>query len=338
MKPKISIIVPVYKAEQYIHKCIDSILAQTFLDFEVILIDDGSPDNSGKICDEYASKDSRIRVLHKANEGVSSARNDGIAISKGEYIMFVDSDDWIESNALEILMLQNSNNKCDVVIFGLTKDFFFNSELIRSEFNGYYKKHEINIGELSDNFIYFLNSVGMLSSWMYLFKSKIIHDNKIFFNKNLVLYEDFDFNLRYLENCKSISFLPDALYHYNIYTTVNLLAKRNKINIVSDISTVSRSLIRFLTKTGTTEKEMKKTYYYILPMFTLCLRNIIIHKNNTNLRTKFEVLKQLNEDDVFRTVFSEISSSMKFYRLLKIFMDQKLYLLAYLIVLYKFNK
>ena len=96
MSPKISIIVPVYKVELYLEKCINSILNQTFKDFELILVDDGSPDRCGEICDEYAKKDNRIVVVHKENGGQASARNVGLDIARGDYIGFVDSDDWIE--------------------------------------------------------------------------------------------------------------------------------------------------------------------------------------------------------------------------------------------------
>jgi len=99
--PKISVIVPVYNVEKYLRECVDSVLAQTFKDFELILVDDGSPDNSGKICDEYAAKDSRVRVFHKANGGVSSARNFGIKESRADYIAFLDSDDWWNFRFLE---------------------------------------------------------------------------------------------------------------------------------------------------------------------------------------------------------------------------------------------
>ena len=92
MEPKISVIVPVYKVEEYLHRCVDSILSQSFTDFELILVDDGSPDNCGKICDEYAQKDSRVKVFHKPNGGVSSARNYGLDNAKGEWIAFVDSE------------------------------------------------------------------------------------------------------------------------------------------------------------------------------------------------------------------------------------------------------
>lgn len=99
--PKISVIVPVYKAEAYLHRCVDSIIAQTFTDWELLLVDDGSPDRSGDICDEYASKDARIRVFHKENGGVSSARQKGLDEAIGEYTIHADPDDWVEPTMLE---------------------------------------------------------------------------------------------------------------------------------------------------------------------------------------------------------------------------------------------
>ncbi|MBQ7882921.1 MAG: glycosyltransferase, partial [Phascolarctobacterium sp.] len=115
--PKLSIIVPVYKVEQYIHKCVDSILNQSFTDFELILVDDGSPDNCGKICDEYAAKDKRVRVIHKENGGVSQARNLGIDEAKGEYISFIDPDDWVDLDMYEKLFSFVDQNELDVACF-----------------------------------------------------------------------------------------------------------------------------------------------------------------------------------------------------------------------------
>ena len=109
--PLISVIVPVYKVEPYLARCIDSILAQTFTDFELILIDDGSPDNCGRICDEYSQKNNRIQVIHKENGGLSSARNAGMEICKGDYIYFIDSDDWIEPDMYEKLDLSSKQDK-----------------------------------------------------------------------------------------------------------------------------------------------------------------------------------------------------------------------------------
>lgn len=117
--PELSIIVPVYKVEKYLPRCIDSILAQTFGDFELILIDDGSPDGCGRICDEYAKKDKRIVVIHQKNMGVSAARNAGLDIARGRYIGFVDSDDWIEPQMYEVMMDAIRENGADMAVCGV---------------------------------------------------------------------------------------------------------------------------------------------------------------------------------------------------------------------------
>lgn len=112
--PKISVIVPIYRVEAYLAECMDSILSQTYQDFELILVDDGSPDNCGAICDEYAEKDSRIRVIHQKNGGLSAARNAGLDIAQGEYVTFVDSDDVLHPNYLEYLMRGLAENQADI--------------------------------------------------------------------------------------------------------------------------------------------------------------------------------------------------------------------------------
>lgn len=104
-RPTVSVIVPVYRAEEYLNRCVDSILAQTFTDFEVILVDDGSPDHCGEICDDYARRDPRVRAFHKENGGVSSARNMGLNHAQGEWIAFVDADDWVLSHYLETILV-----------------------------------------------------------------------------------------------------------------------------------------------------------------------------------------------------------------------------------------
>lgn len=114
--PKISVIVPVYKAENYLHRCVDSLLAQTFQDFEILLIDDGSPDRSDEICDEYARKDKRVRVFHKENGGVSSARQCGMDNAVGEYTIHADPDDWVEPNMVEELYKKAKEEDADMVI------------------------------------------------------------------------------------------------------------------------------------------------------------------------------------------------------------------------------
>lgn len=116
-RPAVSIIVPVYKVEGYLVRCLESLLKQTFIDFEILLINDGSPDRSGEICDEYALKDSRIRVFHKNNGGVSSARNLALDYAKGEYVTFVDSDDWIDADCLKRAL--NLSNKKILIYYNI---------------------------------------------------------------------------------------------------------------------------------------------------------------------------------------------------------------------------
>lgn len=332
---KISVIVPVYNVEPYLKKCVDSILNQTFKDFELILVNDGSPDNCGMICDEYSEKDCRVRVIHKENEGVAAARNTGINSVRGEYTMFVDSDDWIEEDTLEKLINQAELLKSDVVIFGSIKDLYSNKELIKSEINAVLKKLHLNIYELGANFTYLFNSVGLLSSWMYFFKTKIITENKLFFNENLVLYEDFDFNLRFLKRCTNITFIPNILYHYNLYTSTNQLAKRNKLNIVSDIKTVIWTLFDFLEFTEKKDKIVNELFPYLLSMYTLPLKKMILHKNYMKFSEKVEVFEELRNDKTFSMIVSKYGSSLRFYKILNLLLKMKMYRLAYFLVLLK---
>lgn len=153
---EVSIIVPVYQVEKYIRQCIESILAQTFTDFELILVDDGSDDNSGKICDEYAEKDSRIKVIHQKNCGLSRARNIGMDNASGKYLMFVDSDDYIAPNMAECLYKSITKDNCDIVACNFRyffeddekKDFSTENkaEVLSGSEIFYYRKNERNYG------------------------------------------------------------------------------------------------------------------------------------------------------------------------------------------------
>ncbi len=203
--PFISIITPVFKVEKYLNKCIDSILAQSFHDWELILVDDGSPDDSGKICDKYAEKDERIRCIHKQNGGVSSARNLGVDIAEGEFITFVDSDDYIGPTYLQDFI---DNKDYDLILTGLTRysneneqKLFGNEEVCYADLVKFIKdwketfdKSKLTIGGLS-----FVAAKAIRAS--------IIKDNNIRFNQEMILGEDtcmvFDC-LRYSQNVKII--------------------------------------------------------------------------------------------------------------------------------------
>ncbi len=123
MRSKISIIVPVYKVERYLCRCIESLIRQDYQDIEIILVDDGSPDNCGNICDEYAQKDTRILVIHQNNGGLSAARNTGLDLATGDYIMCVDSDDWVEPNYCSFALQKAKETNSDIVVFGYMDEF-----------------------------------------------------------------------------------------------------------------------------------------------------------------------------------------------------------------------
>lgn len=209
MNCKISVIVPVYKVEEYLDRCINSILNQTFKDFELILVDDGSPDKCGLICDKYAQKDSRIKVIHKENEGLSAARNTGIEIAKGEYIAFVDSDDYIDKRMYEELYNASINNKSDIVICDYQKIYSNN------EINNYklVKKYQIeNLSKIQAlSRLYDVDSSAYIVAWNKLYKRSLFDQLRY---PNGRLYEDEFITYKLLYYSNNITYLPLRLYYY----------------------------------------------------------------------------------------------------------------------------
>ena len=222
-EPLISIIIPVYKVEKYLKECVDSVLNQTHKNLEIILVDDGSPDNCPKICDEYAKKDSRVKVVHKENGGVSSARNTGIDVSTGEFIMFFDSDDWIERDLCEKAMTTMINNNNDVVFWTYVREFQNNSSIKiiydkdtsfgENECKNLYRRI---IGPLGKELFHPENLEVLSSLWNKVYKSDIIKNNNIrFFDINKIgASEDGLFNIEYFKYVKSASYINRAFYHY----------------------------------------------------------------------------------------------------------------------------
>ena len=213
MQPKISVIVPVYKAEKYLHRCVDSILAQTFTDFELLLINDGSPDNSGAICDEYARKDSRINVFHKENGGVSSARNFGLDKAKGEYITFCDADDYVGE---EWLTVYNNAiiNKIDLAIQGI--HYITNEKaLVTVELTPY---NGISLND-KHNLIIQLWDQGLYGYPVNkLFRRQIIEQHNIRFDIKSAFREDAQFFSKYLEYTTTFCCIDKENYFYILPT------------------------------------------------------------------------------------------------------------------------
>lgn len=201
----ISVIIPVYNVEKYLNKCIDSIVNQTYKNLEIILVDDGSLDKSSQLCDEWAKRDNRINVIHKVNGGVSSARNYGLEISKGEYISFVDSDDWVDKNTYQELLCHIKKD-IDFVSFGVLEEYDTETyQILNSNNYQIYKQKQIFNHILDDNSVagYVCNK---------LFKRSIIGNEK--FDETLMSCEDIDFCTRISVMCNSIIHVDAKFYHY----------------------------------------------------------------------------------------------------------------------------
>lgn len=204
-KALISIIIPVYKVEKYLEKCIQSVINQTYENLQIILVDDGSPDNCGKICDEYAKKDHRIEVIHKSNGGLSDARNKGLEIAKGEYIGFVDSDDYIESDMYEVLynLLKQYNSDVSICNFYTVSQ---GKIAIKNVDNGIkeYNRIEILKEILLDNNI-------QSYAWNKLYKKELFDEIKYPIGKK---YEDIGTTFYLLEKCNKVVVTGKPEYYY----------------------------------------------------------------------------------------------------------------------------
>lgn len=200
----VSIIVPVYNTSKYLGKCISSLVGQSYPNLEILLIDDGSTDNSGEICDNFSSHDSRIKVFHKENGGVSSARNMGLKKANGYYVTFVDADDWLEADCIEKLISANHNDY-DIIAFSCTKDFK-NSSTKVFYYNG---DRSFNLSEEADmKDVYNMKLCG--SSCMKLYKKKLI---KYEYNTKISNGEDVLFNIDNICNFKTILYCKIPAYH-----------------------------------------------------------------------------------------------------------------------------
>lgn len=203
--PKISIIIPVYNADATLCRCVDSILAQTFADFEVLLVNDGSTDSSGEVCDEYSAKDDRVKVFHKANGGASSARNMGIENARGEYVTFIDSDDEILPNFLNDLYVEGY----DLVVCGMERSGY-NPGIVEPSRNGevFIESELANVwNEQFSNFVYWFVVCK-------LYKTSILRQYGLYFNTDMFYAEDFAFLLNYLLHINSYYMVKSHGYKY----------------------------------------------------------------------------------------------------------------------------
>ncbi len=211
-----SVIMPVYNVEKYLCKAIDSVLNQTFSDFELILVDDCSPDNCPEICDGYAEKDKRVKVIHhKENQGLSGARNTGLQFVKGKYVTFMDSDDYINSDLLEMVDASLLENPAECVVFGINEEYCDYSGNVTKTFDLTYgeEKRISRVNELRKNVIVLEEKTFLGYAWNKFYKTEHIKKNNLTFEK-VTLIEDIVFNIRFFEEISSLNILNIAPYHY----------------------------------------------------------------------------------------------------------------------------
>ncbi|MDY2699362.1 MAG: glycosyltransferase family 2 protein [Lachnospiraceae bacterium] len=218
MEPKLSVIVPVYNVEEYLKRCIESIQKQTLHELEIILINDGSTDESGRICDKLAEEDSRIKVIHKKNEGQGIARNCGLEMAQGKYVTFIDSDDYVEKNTYESVISKMEIQKAEMISFGYTQDdpqgkILYQSRIRERSYQGDEVRKKFILHFFGDD--PYDDDLRGVSACMSVYSREIIHKNQIrFLSERKVFSEDTIFNLEYCKYVDKVVTCQQHLYHY----------------------------------------------------------------------------------------------------------------------------
>lgn len=272
----VSVIVPIYNVEDYISDCIESIINQTYTDLEILLIDDGSTDNSSRICDEYAQNDSRIKVFHKKNNGVSAARNFGLDIAIGEYIIFVDSDDCININFIKILASSFDDN-IDIVIAD-----YYDSYNEKINFYENVCKKDNQIIKINSNFDC-TEKYAKMNVWGNMYKRTLIENLR--FDENLSIGEDTLFHYMVLNKSKYINYIHTQLYYYR-HRETSVMNEKFSIKKYDEI----RSLKKFVSlfKNGTKANKTSAA--------RLVLACYIMYNKNYKYKNNCDIFKLLTED------------------------------------------
>ena len=294
MGDKISVIVPIYNVEKFLEKCIKSIVNQTYKNLEIILVDDGATDNSGKICDEFSKKDKRIKVIHKINGGLSDARNTGIQAATGKYISFIDSDDWIEDDLYENIVKENVNDS-DIITFGIFIDYDNGKTITKTPF-------EKEILDNKTGLIY-LNSYKNIdvSACNKIYKKELFSDIVFPVGKYC---EDYYIMYKIFDKAKKIMVLPYAKYHY--FQRINSITKNKRVNM--DYLYASKAQMEYINKNHPDISYIGKTNYVFANISIYNMKAIRGLLNN-----KFDKKELINECKKHKKdiIFNKYLSSKK---------------------------
>lgn len=295
----LSIIVPIYNTGEYLHKCFKSILSQTLTNFELILVDDGSIDNSGEICDDYAAIDSRIKVIHKKNEGVSIARNTGISIAQGEYVGFIDSDDWIEPDMFEKLYSLAVSKKCDIVMCDAVTKYDDKTDeedtITRLKNDTLLCKKDIYpelLCELAG------------SSCRCIYKNELLKGHDISFPQNIPLSEDRIFNILAMGYADSIYYTKTVFY--NRYIRKGSAVNKYYNNMCSIIEKVHSGYMFALKKAWNDNVKFKHAYNLQIVNMTHAALNNAFYKNSPqNYKEKLNEIKNICRNEIILNAIKE---------------------------------
>ena len=242
---KISIVIPIYNVEKYLPRCVESVLNQSYENLEIILVNDGSPDNSGVICDLYAKSDDRVVVVHQVNRGLSGARNAGMRIMTGDYVYFLDSDDYINHDTIEILSKRLEGQDGPDIIIGKINMVNEKGELYYPKIS--FQKHELDQDDFTNSrekFKYFFGKSYGTSACNKLYKCSFLRDLGLEFEPNDMIYaEDFLFNLKVFINRPTIQLVDE--YTYNYFYNTNSIQNTFKKNLGERYSNLIKSFVDY---------------------------------------------------------------------------------------------
>ncbi len=315
IKPKISIIVPCYNAQDYISKCVDSIINQTYKYIEIILIDDGSSDNTKRIIENYATKDKRIIVISKDNGGISETRNLGIQKAEGKYLMFIDNDDWIDHNTCELALLEIEKNDADVLMWSYIREYTGKSikKIIYKEDKIIFDKSDVlnklyrhQIGLYKEELSQPENTDALSPVWTKLYKASLIKDNNISFYNSTIIgpSEDGLFNLEIFNHAKKVVYISKYFYHY-LKINSGSYTKNYKANLHSQWNEVFK-----LIETNIQKNNLSDDFYEAfnnkkcLSIIGLGLNVCQSDKNNFK---KIKELKSIISSSDYRLAYKKLS-------------------------------
>ena len=324
---KVSIIVPIYNVEKYLNRCVDSILGQTFTNFEVILVNDGSTDSCDIICNDYAKREKRVTVVHQSNMGLPAARNSGLKLVKGDYVGFIDSDDKIDSDMLEeFIDIAKNNNFPDIITSDIFQYSLDNLNYSRVKNDSFIYKRLLFKDEIMENYVkpYFGGVLRNLPSvCTKLYKASFIRLNNLVFDESLVRAADYWYNLEALQKANTLYSIDKSFYHYYVIQNSNIRKYRE-----NDFDFFLLSRKRLLNE----NKHLKFEINWV-GLNNIFINNtnefILLILKNENFSKGYKKIKSIFKNKKFISIICNSKMNKIHEKLIQFFLKHHLYMLSY---------